>query len=292
MYSLNNIPFSNYGITPGRAEASNIAVSGFMDMPERIGKTFHDWTGEPGVEPYVLASEIRHGGRSISFTGLMEGNPESFYREIDSYKNLVPLVTPWSNHQVFIQDKIEIEKLQAGWNKISIKFEEPIVPNSGIAPPSEAGGLDKPHIDGVALETLGMFLSGFKDHLNRAKTKQQEFTAYENPGYQITPPEALEFELDLVAYATSFEALKGNIQSLHKLLSMPGMRKIKVDSSLREVFNVGGFKVSNIKVTTGFAVCRITLPLMQSKPAPLQTGYLLDNNYNNIVSNLEELIQI
>lgn len=97
MYSINNILFSNFGIIPGRVDGSNIAVSGMLDMPERIGKSFHDWTGDAGIEPYVLQPEIRHGGRSINFAGYVVGADKAsayaalnlFYKELNSYDDLV-----------------------------------------------------------------------------------------------------------------------------------------------------------------------------------------------------------
>jgi len=40
-------------------------------------------------------------------------------------------------------------------------------------------------------------------------------------------------------------------------------------------------------------MCEVTLPLMSKQTGkPLETGYLLDNEYNNIVTNLYELIKI
>ena len=300
MYSLNNIAFSNFGIIPGRVEASNIAVSGMLDMPERIGKIYHSWTGDSGIEPYVLASEIRYGGRAITFEGFLQAADKAaayaalnlFYKELDSYQDLVSLVTPWSTHQVYIKEKTEVNFLQQGWVRIGIQFEEP-------SPPTPEGGapagseINKPHIDGISFESLGMFLTAFKEHLKRPKTKEQKFTSYQTAGYQITPPEALEFEIELIAYAASYELLKANIQALHKLLASPGVRNINVDGSLREVFNTQGFKVGNMKIASNYAICKLTLPLMTSRAgAPLQLSPLLFNQYDQMVSNLNLLIQV
>ena len=90
MYSINNIAFETYGITAGRIDGSNIALSGQLDMPARLGKTFHDWTGEEGVEPYVLASEIRHGGRDLVFSGyLVATNKELAYEQLATFYEAV-----------------------------------------------------------------------------------------------------------------------------------------------------------------------------------------------------------
>jgi len=299
MYSINNIAFSAFGITPGRITGSNISLSGMLDMPARIGKVYHDWTDEPGVEPYVSAADIRHGGRTIEFAGFMQGEDkanvygmlETFYKELSGYTQLVPLETPWSTHQVYIKQEITAEYLQEGWLKLNCKFEEPVVPNPAQLP--VGAQTTKPNIDGVALERLGIFLNSIKDHLNRPRTKNEQFTAYSTQGYQVTPPEALEFELELIAYAGSYELLSQNIKSLQKLISAPGMRKLQVDQQTREVFNIKGFQVSDLKISNEMALCRITLPLMASKMgAPVKLLVLADNEYNKIVGNLNKLIKL
>lgn len=299
MYKLNNIPLINFGIHPGRINGSNIALSGMLDMPARIGKTFHDWSGEAGVEPYVLPAEIMHGGRTIHFAGLLKGvdrtgaatMARNFYREISAFNGLVELVTPWSTHQVHIKERIEGKYLQGGWNQIAIDFEEPVVPNDGVLPVGAV--TDRPHIDGVALDSFGMFLSRSEGVLNRPQTKDPNFTAYEKQGYQITPPAALEFDLQLIAYADSFALLKDNIKKLQRLLSAAGLRQINFDGNLWEVFNVKGFQVKDLKVAANYAVCRIDLPLLcRTTGEPLNVVPLYVNEYDNLLSNLNDLIKV
>jgi hypothetical protein len=300
MYSINNIAFSNFGIIPGRIYGSNIAVSGMLDMPERIGKSFHDWTGDAGIEPYVLQPEIRHGGRSINFASYVVGADKAsaytalnlFYKELDSYQDLVSLVTPYGTHQVYIKEKTEAISLQQGWVGLEIQFEEPI-------PPAPEGGVlvgvevAKPHIDGVSFESLGMFFTAFKGHLNKPKIKDQDFTAYQTAGFQITPAEALEFEVELIAYAPSFALLKANIQALENLLRAPGLRNINMDGSLREVFNTQGFRVSRLKLASNYAICKLNLPLMMAKAGePIIISDLTDNTDNELVNNLLEKLNI
>ena len=299
MYSINNIAFSAFGISSGRINNSNISFAGMLDMPPRIGKVFHNWTDEAGVEPYVAAGDIRHGGRTLEFSGYMTGGdkanvygmPETFYRELSGYSDLVPLVTPWSSHQVYIRQDISTEYIGEGWLKIRCRFEEPVVPNAAALP----AGTEtvKPHIDGVALSSLGIFLKQVNGHLNRPKIKDENFTAYSYQGYQVTPTEALEFELELFAMADSYQALEQNLLGLQKLLAAPGMRRIKVDKVEREVFNIKGFAVNELKVSPQFVIGTIKLPLMTSKPGkPIQLMNMTDGNYNKIVSNLNKLIKL
>jgi hypothetical protein len=98
MYSLNGLPLDTWGIIPGRAPGSNIAVSGMLDMPARIGETFHEWGEEDGVEPLVDAIDIRLGGRDIVFYGLIYASDReeatnmayAFQTYLSSLTDLVP----------------------------------------------------------------------------------------------------------------------------------------------------------------------------------------------------------
>ncbi|WP_167597694.1 hypothetical protein [Leeuwenhoekiella sp. ZYFB001] len=299
MYTINNIAFETYGITSGRIDGSNIALSGQLDMPARLGKTFHDWTGEEGVEPYVLASEIRHGGRDLVFSGYVVATTKElaytrlaeFYDAVKAYDDLVTLATPYGSFEVYINDQIEAEHLQLGWLSIRITFREPVINfGANLLSGTESAAY---HIDGVSLKVLGAFVTRLNDNLSLPKPKAQNVTFYQTESYQITPASAHEFEAVLVFYADSYAQLAQHMQQLHKLLAAPGMRLINIDGIPRECFNIKGVEVRNIKVASDFAMCEVTVPLMSKQTGkPLETGYLLDNEYNNIVTNLYELIKI
>ena len=53
-YTLNSVNLTTYGITPGHAPGSNIAMAGIYDCPPRIGETHREWADDDSVEPYVL----------------------------------------------------------------------------------------------------------------------------------------------------------------------------------------------------------------------------------------------
>lgn len=135
MYSLNGMPLDTWGIIPGRAPGSNIAVSGMLDMPARIGETFHEWGEEDGVEPLVDAVDIRLGGRDIIFYGLIYAADRetatsmayAFQTYLSSLTDLVPFTSEFGEWQVYVKDKIEIEWITAGWMTIKVTFREPSV---------------------------------------------------------------------------------------------------------------------------------------------------------------------
>ena len=132
MYKLNNISFSDYGITAGRVRGEGIAIKGIFDLPKRHGDTHHSWAEANSVEPYVDADEIFLSGRDIFFQGVMLGdkatlttNIESLKTAIADFNSVVPLETPYGNACVLVR-KIT-PKIYKGGASILIEFREPEV---------------------------------------------------------------------------------------------------------------------------------------------------------------------
>ena len=298
MYRLNNIPLSNFGIVPGKLDDSNIAVAGILDMPARIGKTFHDWTGEAGVEPYVLPSEIRFGGRTLGFTGFINGNDakeqlQSYYREINSFSDLVLFETPWSEHQVYVKSKIEAQEPSSNFVKFRMEFVESVVP----VPDHETTGTDLniPNIDGISFKSLNMVLTGFNDRLNRPEIKDQQFTAYQTSGYQITPAKVLEFEMELAMYGLNYEDLKTKIEQLHAMMAAPGIREISTGRDSFTAFCPSGFFVTRLLIADNYALAKVRLKLMAtsaSGASALVLKELLDNQDAQFITNEDQIIEL
>lgn len=299
MYSINNIALSAFGVIPGRADGSNIALSGMLDMPKRMGKTFHNWDDEPGVEPYVSAAEIAFEGRNLIFHGYLYGNNKrdalnrvaSLYSHLTAFSDVVPLSTPWGNYRVYVKDEIVSEYLGQGWVQLRITFREPVVTTSNMIPSGTSE--DIYNIDGVALSSLGAFVTKVSGNFYSPQRKQSQFTSYGKEGYQITKLESMLIDTETIFYADNYQILSENVQKLHTLLASPGTRKLNVDGKIRECFNIQGFTVENIKVANNMALCKLNFQMMTARDGdPINTGYLLDNKHNNIVSNLNKLITI
>jgi len=294
MYKLNNIELINYGIHAGRASNSNIALSGFLDMPSRLGKTHHDWSDELGTEPYVLAEEIRHGGRDITFYGLMEGADQAdainrvqeLYLDMHKFTDLVPLQTPWGTFNVYVKDTVEGKYIGQGWATLQIVFREPIVTMDATIPTGTSIGLY--NIDNVGYSDLGAIVTNVKDNFNRPATKSAHFTAYATEGYQVTKMGPIKIVQTLYFVAPDYEALKGNVQKFQQLLAGPGLRVINVDNMERECFNAEGFTVEDIRIMDGQCVCKLTVPLiMVGAGVPVEPAYLLDNYGEAILANID-----
>src|SRR5690606_5656406 len=121
-----------YGILARKAPGQNIAVTGIFDMPKRIGDTHNDWAEENGIDPYVDASDLYFGGRSIFFYGYLVGdratvdaNLQLLKTAIDTYTSLVPFETPYGTACVKVV-KMDTKMYQGGAT-VSIEFREPVV---------------------------------------------------------------------------------------------------------------------------------------------------------------------
>jgi len=299
MYSINNIPLASFGITPAQISGSNIALAGHLDLAPRIGKTYHDWTGEAGVEPYVTEAEIFRGGRTLGFAGYMvgdgraaaEGQLAEFYALITGFEDLVPFATPWGTYQVYVKEAIESVYLQQGYIKFTMQLQEP---QPAIEEFLYAEGTNTGRrMDGTSFDEIGMFLTGFNGGLNRAQSKRQQFSAYGKEGFQITPIEALTLEAILVAVADDYEQLKKNVGDLRLVTGRPLMRTCYFDDNPRECFNVDGLQVQRIIVAGNYAACQITLPMVQPRPgAALNTAFLADNAYSKMITDQEQYLTV
>lgn len=132
MYKLNDIPFEDYGILPGRVPGEGIAVKGIFDLPKRIGDIEHVWDDADGPEPFVEADEIFLAGRDIQFQGIIIGFESlinsyltTFKSAISAFNNTVPFQTPYGTVCVLV--KKHSVKHYNGGAIITIDFREPIV---------------------------------------------------------------------------------------------------------------------------------------------------------------------
>lgn len=319
MYKLNNIPLLNYGIFDARANNSNIALSGFLDMPERLGKTFHDWSDEQGIEPYVLPEEIYFGGRTLIYHGLLKGGSkegcvlklQAFYNDINAFNGLVTFESPWSTHQVYVKDEIQVTYLQSGWAEIRLYMREPVVnfnlqvitngftllDNDGyeievfdsIIPQNTANIY---HIDFVSFSSFGAFLSTQEDNISRSGTKEANFIAYNTEGYQITKEKAKEISFQLVFKAQSLGALQLNINRFLNLLAKPGLRTLNIDNTELTCFCDKGFELLSLKVLNNISVAVVQLQLrLANANLNMTTNYMNDSFGNSLIDASGNFIQ-
>lgn len=291
MYKINNILIQNYGLSPARATGSNIALEGFMDSPKRVGKAFHNWSDEDGVEPYVLEEELRFAETRLALHLHIKGTNRAvilqrlneLYEDIGNFENLIPLVTPWGTYSVYIKETQRMQHLGPGWASLTLVFTRPYftLPPVTLPTPTETA---LNHIDNIAFADFGAFITATVDSFNRAATKEANVTAYPLPGYQVTRPGPKEFTTELFFYANTFLALQANVRKFQTVLRSPGVRIVNVDGLERECFNINGTEVSNIMVRDGIASCRLRFSMLLAYDGvPTEPNYLLDQDLEPII---------
>lgn len=298
MYKLNNIPLSNYGIYPGQAPLSNLALSGFLDMPERLGKTFHDWLDDEGLEPYVEADELFFGSRTITFHGLIAGTSQQdavlklreVYEDFGRLTDLIALSTPWGDFQVYLKDKIQARYMGNGWATLQMVFEQPLVAIPDEALPGERT-IEQYHIDNIPFTAFGAFIEQTEGQYDRPELKAANFTSYNEAGYQLTKIGQSEVALRLWFHAADMATLQANVGAFHKLLASPGTRVINVDDTERDGFVVGGFKVNEIRSLSGQTICQLNVTLLLAfGGTPVVHDYLLNEQKQGIMDELGRFI--
>lgn len=301
MYKIDNILIQNYALQPARAPGSNIALEGFLDFPKRGGKTYHDWSEEDGVQPYVAATDrfvyefaninlyghIRQANRAAVVKRV-----EDLYASIGSWEVPKVLSTPYGDYTVFVQDAIEVDYIAEGTAAIRIPFRpvDIVLGNLPAYTPKETG---LHHVDNIPFVDFGAFVERVTDNFDRPDTKEQFFTDGDfNTGYQITRPGYKEFTLQMVFYANDYTAFKNNINGFYKQLLEPGTRIMNVDGLERSCFLIEGTQLRNVQVLEDRVIGRMTLTMaLAFDGVPVEGLYLLEDDDTPISSNTGKLIK-
>lgn len=296
-YKLNNVLLESYGIIPIQSGDTNLAITGAWDMPARIGKTFHDWgNDQDGIEPYVLASEIRFGGIDISIECVVKGTSKNdalrkcyaFFSSIDAYNSLVPLECDWGTWNVLVNGEVKGEYLNYGLARLTIPLRCPVVPMPTTLPindlqynpltdqdgviilvnnePLYGGSIkyDGYGIDGVMFASLGLIITSITDRFSRPAPKSGQVTAYRNEGYRTTATKEREITINAAIVQPTYEAFVQVVNGLKALFSKPGLRYLtREQDALRDFFVKDGFKITGVRVNDGQVIAFITITLTE-----------------------------
>lgn len=300
MHSLSGTDLSVYDYTPIRGSDTDVALTGFLDMPARIGETGFEWAGEDGIEPYVSADDIQLGGRDLTLTGVITGadhydcmnKVNSLYALIDTFTNLVPFVHPLGSHSVYVNKAITGDYLgNTGTGGVGVKviipMREPVVPITETLP---TGNSSEFGIDGISFAQLGgAYLELGGDRRNRTAPKSFSVTGYGKETYAITKRSTPSLDFGLGIKTSTYAEMKTKVYGLMKLLSAPGMRYLTVNNDkIRSVFAKDGFTVSKIHAYSEECFCVIDCQLTESGRAGTLTdlitelGDLITYQGNNI----------
>lgn len=303
MYKINDIALSEFGIIPGQTKGSNLALAGWLDMPKRLGKTYHVWHDRQGIEPYVDWEDIYFGGRDLVFSGFINYQSiedldvllNNFYSFLKGDQKLLKLETPFGVYSVFVKKEIKTETTQRKVCAVEITFREPqaVTPFTYFSSAYFTGDYfqqtvlpviyDYPAnyavfgIDGIPFSVLGAFQKKPLKQLHRATThREYKLNSYDKETFDITPSGALKTKLELIFSALDIPQLKNKVQTLQALLAKPNVRTLQVDGRIIQGFCVDGFKVKNIQQATGACTCEVQLELIQITERYFKPGFFAE----------------
>ena len=249
-YLFNSIDLMTYGIYASRMTGSNIPLKGCFNLPERIGKTYHSWGDEDGVEPYVLDEEIFFGGRDIEFRGVMIGDRSSIFTGLKAFNAAASAVsgtnvlsTPFGNFNTYVKNtNLNIYPSGA---EVKIMFREPNVNLVGGAlPPVDVSDYT---IDGRPFIDFGLYPSNFNSGLELNDMKDQYFTRIESEGWQNAKrkPQIYNFKATLIG--TTFSNFQSKVRALYLLFSVQGLRTFVINNEITiECFAEKGFEITDV----------------------------------------------
>lgn len=296
-YILGGINLDDFSVIPSWGDGTNLGLVGCFDMPARLGKCFHDWGDEHGVEPYVRGDEIRFGGRDIVFTCLMQAQYENellrklygLYDDLLSENSLMTFQTDLGNFDVYLKDEIQAEYLDMGWAKLRFLFRQPVIPVVGTEPTADNALYG---IDGCSFQSLGLKILDVEGRHYLPGPKGMTFTAYQTEGYQITKHSQREITIKALLIESDLNGFQTKINSLSKLLSKSGLRTLTYQKdALRTFFVKDGFQVRQVWKTSGDINGVVTIKCVQVG-STMDWNFLQTNNRINITKPSGETISI
>lgn len=288
-YILNGKNLADFGIVPGQAPGSNLAIEGVWNMPIRIGKVYHEWPDQDGVEPYLRADELFFAGRDLMFNGYVKGTDhndamakvQALYEDIDVFGEPVPFSSEWGEWDVQVLQNVQIAYLgfKSGFLSLKLPFREPVADLSGVIPAATAAPIG---IDGISFNDLGLIKMLTSDNFNRPQAKQSAFTAYGYEGHGITKRGLREFRIKFFIKKATYAEFQSSIQGLMALFSQPGARTLKLDDgTYREFFIKDGFTVIGVRSLADVTFGTIEIPFAEIRQ--MENWDLLTNNIGLIL---------
>jgi hypothetical protein len=270
-YFLNGQNLEQYGLIPGKAPDSNIALSGAWDMPSRIGKTHHIWADDNSLEPYLRADEIFFGGRDLSFHFYVKASNRrtavlkcyGLFDLINSFTDLVPFESVnFGYYMVLLKDEVKIDYIGSGMCKGVLTMRQPVVNMTGYIPPSDTN--TQSSIDKISLASLGFEVVSMTDQYDRPAAKSTDVTSYGYEGAKVARVGFRTINLELVTKKNGYQyGFLSTIKTLMALLAAPNARTLIHNGITREVFAKDGFKVTMLYKNGEQYTAKVVIPLTE-----------------------------
>jgi hypothetical protein len=279
-----------FGIIPGRAPSSNIALAGAWDMPSRVGKTHHIWPDDNSLEPYLRADEIFFGGRDVSFHFFIKASDRhtavlkcyKMYDFINSFTGPVPFSSLiYGSFNVLVNNEIKIDYVSSGMCKGVLTMREPVVNMTGYIPPADTSSQSS--IDKISLASLGWEVVSMTDQYSRPAAKLTGVTAYGYESAKVAKVGFRTINLELVTQENGYQFnFLPKIKTLMALLAAPDARTLIHNGITREVFAKDGFKVTMLYKNGEKFTAKVMIPLTEIRV--LETWNLLTDGSGLILT--------
>ena len=245
------------------APGSNIALAGCFDLPQRTGKTFHEWRDSETIEPYVIASRMFYEGRDIAYHSFLPGLsiPPVLQTINATLKSIAAELN--SPYGVFYECHIKSIKSEmfTGGASVVVTFRQRVADlDIGSLPVTGTSGYT---IDGIPMSSFGLYLDKPQNAFDLGEFKDAIYTSY---GYEFGDIGAIRkrsfLELNGLIVGNNLGGFTGNVQRLAKIFSSIGLRTIKINDEYSvSCFADLGFKVSQVIVSSSGTVAKFRISL-------------------------------
>ena len=263
-YTINGMNLSEYGIIPCRGNDSNLALCGWLNLPPRLGETYHEWAEEDGVEPYVLSDEIFFTGLDLTFTGLIKGTKERcaekiqmLVNEINSMPGTFVLSCPLGDFDVYL--KSLTTRQSSNLCEITIIFHQPVIPFPVLTLP--VATLAKNTINGMAFPSFGLTLFTSPDY-DLGDLRAQDLTIYGAELHKKVKRGPRKITLECILSAKTLTEFIQRGRLLRKLFSDPGLKDVKLGGRIYSAFAVDGFEITGINIYGNAVIAEFKIQLI------------------------------
>lgn len=268
-YRIDDLDLRTVGFVPGHfSESQNIAISGHLDLPQRIGKTHGTWAEHDGLEPYTRPEEIFFAGRTLTVVGHVFGDSRSdLYNKIktvnaklDEISGEFTLYSKWGSWTVTIQ-RFEVVRIIGGKAECKLYFREAQPDLEGEAPSTASGGYG---LDGFSWDDLKVIKLKTAGELNRGESKKLETSVFGYEFNRVISHNPIDIALEFFVRRPTYADLVTTIKNFGALVSGPYNRILNLeDGSARECFSKDGMTVRDIRVTSSECYANIDLRLTE-----------------------------
>ncbi len=242
MYKINDTDITTYGILPSPSSPGDLALSGALDFPKRLGTTEYNWGNE--TEAFVDAEDIEFDGRNLTFRGFLKAADRiTFLAKVEAFKTAciacTIFSTPLGDFPVILKDEIKVtEYLNSNVAIITVEFWQENITFGSAG--TSSGGIGY-KLAGYNLKNdFGIVVEKRANDLDVAKRIEVKTTGLYTQTEHRGPR---DIQLNCTMISDNLTGLVTNMNKFHALLASEGMKTLAFpDGKTHEVYIKDGFQ--------------------------------------------------